>query len=175
MANKLKKICYLSMGIAMYVVFSMAVKIPLIGHIQTDLGYMVYGAFLSCFGIPGVVVGVVGCFVESLIFSGWVPIGWMIGQLFIGLICGTLYKIIQKNNYPTQLKYACYVISTIIVVTIGVGLLKTIIECGLYQIPFAIKLTKNLIAAVADMVPMAIGVIAIEPVRKRYVIKKEQK
>lgn len=121
MANKLKKICYLAMGIAMYVVFSMAVKIPLIGHIQTDLGYMVYGAFLSCFGIPGVVVGVVGCFVESLIFSGWVPIGWMIGQLFVGLICGTLYKIIQKNNYPTQLKYACYVISTIIVVTIGVS------------------------------------------------------
>lgn len=97
MANKLKKICYLAMGIAMYVVFSMAVKIPLIGHIQTDLGYMVYGAFLSCFGIPGVVVGVVGCLVESLIFSGWVPIGWMIGQLvydtWVCPCCGQSYEV----------------------------------------------------------------------------------
>lgn len=37
MDKKLKLICNLGMGIALYTVLGMMVKIPLIGHIHTDL------------------------------------------------------------------------------------------------------------------------------------------
>lgn len=40
-----KKIAFLGIGIALYVVLSMTIKIPLVGHIQTDFGYVAYGAF----------------------------------------------------------------------------------------------------------------------------------
>lgn len=162
--NTSKKICYLAMGVAMYVVFGMTVKIPLISHIQTDLGYMVYGAFLNCFGVCGIIVGVLGCLIESMIFSGWIPVGWMVGQVFIGLICGVCYKGIRKRNH---LKYVLYVVVTAVSVFIGVGLIKTIIECKLYGIPFEIKVVKNLVAALADTIPMAVGSMSIEQIRKR--------
>ena len=40
----------MGIGIALYVVLGMMIKIPLIGHIQTDFGYVAYGTFLSLFG-----------------------------------------------------------------------------------------------------------------------------
>ena len=47
--NRTKKITYLGMGIALYVVLSMTVKIPLINQIKTDFGYLAFGAFLNLF------------------------------------------------------------------------------------------------------------------------------
>ena len=51
--NRTKKITYLGMGIALYVVLSMTVKIPLINQIKTDFGYLAFGAFLNLFGMEG--------------------------------------------------------------------------------------------------------------------------
>ena len=50
--NRTKKITYLGMGIALYVVLSMTVKIPLINQIKTDFGYLAFGAFLNLFCFP---------------------------------------------------------------------------------------------------------------------------
>jgi uncharacterized membrane protein len=146
-----KNIALLGMGIALYFVLGMAVKIPLIGHIQTDLGYIAFGCFLYILGPIACIVGVVGCLLESLLVSGWVPIGWMLGQLFIGLLCGIVYKKHMKHQGLVNL------VVTILAVFIGVGLIKTVVECGLYSIPFPVKFAKNMIATVADIPPMIIG------------------
>lgn len=163
---KTKKITYLAMGIALYIVLSMAIKIPLISHIQTDFGYVAYGAFLSFFGLPAIIIGVAGCIIESLIFSGWFPIGWAIGQITIGLICGIFFKCIAKID-NVFLRYIAYILIISFSVFIGVGIIKTAIECVLYGIPFQIKIVKNCIATLADIPPMVIGVIVAEIINKR--------
>lgn len=146
---KTNKITMLGIGMALYVVLGFAIKIPLIAHIQTDLGYIAFGCFLYLIGWQACIVGVVGCLLESLIFSGWIPIGWMIGQLAIGLICGIVYK--KTDNI------LIHVATTIIAVFIGVAVVKTGIECVLYGIPLMVKFPKNLIAFVADVIPMITG------------------
>lgn len=147
--SKTKTIAYLGMGIALYVVLGMMVKIPLIGHIQTDLGYIAFGAFCYIFGWQAFVVGAVGCLFESLIVSGWIPAGWIAGQILIGLLCGIAYK---KSD-----RVWVHIAVTIIAVFIGVGIIKTGIECVLYSIPVAVKLPKNCIAFAADTIPMIVG------------------
>ena len=149
--NNTKKITMLAMGIALYVVLAATVKIPLIGHIQTDLGYVAFGAFCVLFGWIGAVVGVFGCLIESLLFSGWIPVGWMLGQVAIGVLCGICYK--KTQNRVIRL------LVTILAVFIGVAVIKTAIECALYSIPVQIKFTKNCVAFVADTIPMILGLV----------------
>lgn len=162
--KKTRFIAYLGMSIALYVVLGMLVKIPLIGHIGTDLGYVAFGFACFAFGWPAAIVGVVGCMFESLLVSGWIPIGWMVGQAVIGLMCGYFYK--HFNNK------ALHIIITVIAIFIGVGLIKTGIECVLYQIPLIVKIPKNMIAFIADTVPMLVG-LWIGYNYKKVIIKEQ--
>ena len=147
--SEAKKIAYLGISIALYVVLGMTMKIPLIAHIGTDLGYIVFGFCCYVFGWPAFIVGVIGCMIESLLVSGWIPVGWMLGQLAIGLICGKVY---QKSTSKVV-----DIIITVVMVFIGIGVLKTSVECILYSIPLAVKIPKNLVATIADVIPMLIG------------------
>lgn len=53
-----KKISITALGIALYVVLSMTVKIPLIAHISLDLGYIVFAFYCYHFGtVSGMIVG----------------------------------------------------------------------------------------------------------------------
>lgn len=164
MKNTTKKIALLGILTALYVVLSFTMKIPLIAHIQTDLGYIAFGVATVALGVPGFIVGALGCLVVSLLTSGWVPIGWILGQAAIGIICGIAYK---------KCKYMWLnILITIIAVFVGVGGIKTLVECYLYTIPLAVKLPKNLIASVADTIPMIIGyLVATKTALKRYINK----
>ena len=149
MKLSVRTVALLGIGIALYVVLSFSIKIPLISHIQTDLGYIAYGFFLFHLGPLAALVGVIGCLLESIIFSGLVPLGWMAGQLLIGIICGIFYNKVKNSIINVGV--------TILSVFIGIALIKTIIECTLYGIPFPVKFVKNTIAFVADTIPMIIG------------------
>lgn len=164
--SRAKEICHLAIGAALYVALSATMKIPLIGHIQTDLGYVAFGAYLVMFGWQAAIVGVIGCLIESLVFSGWIPIGWMAGQTFIGIFCGAWYKF--SNGRPNAYKILARIVATALGVFIGIGLIKTVIECGLYSISFEIKFAKNMIAFVADTVPMILGVFIGERLKKEF-------
>lgn len=157
MDKKLKLICNLGMGIALYTVLGMMVKIPLIGHIQTDLGYIAFGAYLYLFGAAAAIVGIVGCLFESLLVNGWVPIGWMLGQMVIGLICGFMLKRADRYKKKTIKVLAIAALVTASVF-LGIGFVKTIVECKLYSIPYEIKFAKNAVAAIADVIPMLLGI-----------------
>lgn len=144
-----KKISYTAIGISLYVCLSMIVKIPVIGHIALDLGYIVFAVYCEKLGpFIGSVVGSIGCLFVSLLASGWVPHGWILGNIFIGLTCGTFYR---KNENIRN------IIITIIAVFIGIGIIKTAVECYLYQIPLFVKLPKNMIAFAMDSVVMSAG------------------
>ena len=157
-----KKIALIGILTALYVVLGFTIKIPLISHIQTDLGYVAFGVACFAVGPLAFIAGVLGCLFESLLISGWVPVGWMAGQILIGLICGVSYKKIKNTWINVGL--------TILAVFLGIGVAKTIIECNLYSIPFAIKFPKNLIAFVADTVPMVAGyLLATKTSLKKYI------
>ena len=149
--NRTKKITYLGMGIALYVVLSMTVKIPLINQIKTDFGYLAFGAFVNLFGVEETIVGVLGCIIANSFVGSAFPPGWVLGQIFIGVFCGLLLKKTDKLWLKSLI--------TVVAVFIGIGVIKTAVEVWLFQIPFEVKVIRNLIAFVADAIPMVIGVI----------------
>ena len=154
-----KEITFNAIGIALYVVLGMTMKIPLIGHIGLDLGYVVFGCWLFLLGKSATVVGVIGCMLESLLISGWIPIGWMVGQTIIGLICGYCYFMNNGSRLfvPDRKAAIENMIITCFAILIGIGIVKTLIECALYNIPFEVKVVKNLVACAADSITMILG------------------
>lgn len=153
-----KKMTYTAIGIALYVALSMVLKIPVIGHIGLDLGYIVLAVYCMKFGaVSGAIVGACGCTLVSLIMSGWFPPGWFVGNLVIGLICGKFYE--KKNKIRN-------IVVTGIAVLIGILVIKTVIECYMFSIPFMVKIPKNTIAAVMDMFVMWIGLFVSDKIVK---------
>lgn len=150
--NKTKKICYLAVLTALYVVLSAFLKFNIIGNIQPDFGYLAFAVALCMFGVWGTVVGVIGCSLESILFSAYgFSISWAVANLIIGLICG----IPLKNTKSILWKIVIIVWACIL----GVLIAKTVIECYLYAIPIEIKIPKNATAAAIDAAVMICGLL----------------
>ena len=154
-----KKLCILGMLTALYVVLSSFLKFTIFSNIMVDLGYIAFAFALCMFGPWGTIVGVLGCTLESILFSSYgFSISWAAANLAIGLICGFGYSV-TKN-------WAKYVL-TIIAVAVGMLVVKTAIECPLYGIPLAVKLPKNAVAFAVDSATMIIGLIFYQLIHKR--------
>lgn len=143
-------VTFTAIGIALYVALSMVAKIPLfVGHLAFDLGYIVMAVYAMQIGaVSAAIVGGCGCVAVSMLASGWFPAGWLLGNIIIGLICGSTY------DYKRP---ARNIIITILAVFLGILSVKTLIECSLYEIPFLVKLPKNLVAATVDAITMSFG------------------
>ena len=152
-----QKIAFLSIGIALYVVLSAFVVIPIVNRIKLDLGYIVYGIYLNTFGIPGTFVGVLGCIIAELLKGGSFRIAWPIGQAFIGLTLGYLL--------PKTEKVWLKIIYSIISVFIGIAIIKTVIEVAMYQFPFNLKFASNCAAFAVDAIALVIGVLINKKIR----------
>lgn len=154
-----KKLCILGMLTALYVVLSSFLKFTIFSNIMVDLGYIAFAFALCMFGPWGTIVGVLGCTLESILFSSYgFSISWAAANLAIGLICGF--------GYPVMKNWAKYVL-TIIAVAVGMLVVKTAIECPLYGIPLAVKLPKNAVAFAVDSATMIIGLIFYQLIHKR--------
>lgn len=152
-----KSIALIAMGIALYAVLSMTVKIPLVGHIAVDLGYIVLGVYCYCFGwLPGTIVGGAGAAIISTL-TGWFAPGWMLGNALIGFICGKFYTANMKRN----------VVLTIVAVFLGIAGVKTVVDCALYQTPFALKLYRDCIASISDSLFMIVGLFLAPRFKKK--------
>lgn len=170
-----KDICKLALGIALYMVLSMTCKIPLIGHIKTDFGYVAFGTYCVTFGSVGTIIGVIGCIFSSMLFSGMFPVGWVFGQIAIGIITGKISTFyidkLYKSNPDKATFRLCFILIAIwvaIAIFIGIIIIKTVIECIIFSIPIPVKLVKNTIAAIADYPPMLIGVYIGYRVKTSY-------
>lgn len=152
-----QKIAFLSLGIALYVVLSAFVIIPIINRIKLDLGYIVFGMYLNTFGISGTIVGVLGCIIAELLKGGSLRIAWPIGQAFIGLTLGYLLPETEK----TWLK----ILYSILAVFIGIAVIKTVIEVWMYQFPWGLKFASNFTAFVIDAIALVIGVLLNKKIR----------
>lgn len=156
-----KKITGIAVLTALYCVLSAMMKIPFIGAISLDLGYVALTLACAVFGPWGAFVGAVGCGLESMMFSPYgFSISWFVANLIIGLGCGFVFM-----NTKTIWKRVLAII-----LFVGIGMLgaKTGIECYLYHIPFAVKIIKNLVAFGVDSLVMLIGLGVVKPVEDRY-------
>ena len=150
---KTKKIITLAILTALYVALSALMKIPFIGNISLDLGYIAFVVALMSFKYAGIAVGVLGCALESLLFSAYgFSISWAVGNLIVGLFFAWF---ISKSGY-NQFRY---MFGALIACVLGILLVKTGIECRLYNIPTAIKVPKNLVACLVDTITMCIGIL----------------
>lgn len=162
--DKTKKICLTALGIALYVCVSMLIKIPVIGHISLDLGYIVLAVYCYIYGgVSGAIVGSCGCFLVSLIASGWIAIGWPLGNFLVGALCGMVYTRTKGKRGAVLINTAV----TVAAVFIGVAVIKTVVECALYSLPVTVKFAKNLAAFSMDAIVMCIGLYIASVVEHR--------
>lgn len=148
--TKTQKICVLAALTALYVVMSAFLKINIIGNITIDLGYLAFAVALCEFGVYGTIVGVVGCTLESILFSayGFSP-SWLVANLVIGIGCGLIFGKVQ--NIWARIGF------TVLFCAVGLLFFKTVIECSLYNIPFLVKIPKNAVAFGIDTAVMIFG------------------
>ena len=157
----IRKIVFIAALTALYCILSAMMKIPFIGAISLDLGYIALTVACSMVGPWGAFVGAIGCGLESIIFSPYgFSISWFVANLIIGLGCGITFKYTKKIWIR--------ILSIILFVGIGMLLAKTIIECKLYNIPFAVKIVKNLVAFGVDSLVMIVGLAVTKPVEKLF-------
>lgn len=156
--SKTKQISYLGILSALYVVCALSLKIPMgVGNIALDLGYIVLTVTCLLFGWKACIVGGVGAFLESLLFSAYgISYGWIAMNIIIGVFCGIVFTLIKKGTDKKLFRYLGCGSATIIGVLLGVTA-KTIIECKLYSIPYAAKIPKSFIAFIIDTAVMLVG------------------
>jgi uncharacterized membrane protein len=145
-----KQITGIAILTALYCVLSAMMKIPFIGAISLDLGYIALTIGCIMFGPWGAFIGAVGCGIESILFSPYgFSISWFVANLIVGLGCG--YVFTRTKNTWKQL--------AAIIIFVGIAMLgvKTFIECNLYGIPFEVKIIKNFVAFGIDSITMIIG------------------
>lgn len=154
-----RKISGIAILTSLYVVLSAMMKIPFIGAISLDLGYIALTVGCAMFGMWGAFIGAVGCGIESILFSPYgFSIGWFVANLIIGLGCGFVFKHTEKTWKR--------IVAIIFFVALGILVAKTGIECFLYNIPFEVKIIKSIIAFAIDTITMIIGLAVVKRVVK---------
>ena len=154
-----RKISGIAILTSLYVVLSAMMKIPFIGAISLDLGYIALTVGCAMFGMWGAFIGAVGCGIESILFSPYgFSIGWFLANLIIGLGCGFMFKHTEKTWKR--------IVAIIFFVAFGILVVKTGIECFLYNIPFEVKIIKSIVAFAIDTITMIIGLAVVKRVVK---------
>lgn len=171
----IKNITINAMGIALFVVLSLCIQVPVFENYYLCLGYVAMTAYCYIVSVTsGTIVGTIGVVLYCLLTSGLrgMP-GWAVGNLFLGIIMGLTFKYTKNLSN----KYVETIISSIIII-IGTGvamlIIKSDIEAHLYMQPFWLRVTKNVYAFVADtfMIIISIPLCRFLEPRFRQIINK---
>lgn len=153
-----KKICINGIGIALFVVMTLCLQVPVFENYYLCLGYVAMAFYTYYFGTTsGVLVGTLGVFLYCLLTGGLrgMP-GWILGNVVIGIICGITTKIAKKYERK-YIKEIMMITSVIISTAIGILVVKSLVEVALYSLPFMLRVTNNIFAFVADVVVLVLG------------------
>lgn len=153
-----KKICINGIGIALFVVMTLCLQVPVFENYYLCLGYVAMAFYTYYLGTTsGVLVGTLGVFLYCLLIGGLrgMP-GWILGNVVIGVICGITAKIVKKHDRK-YIKEILMITSVIISTAIGILVVKSLVEVALYSLPFMLRVTNNIFAFVADVVVLVLG------------------
>ena len=153
-----QKICVTAVGIALFVVFSLCLQVPVFENYYLCLGYVAMAVYCYSFGAAsGTIVGVLGVVLYCLVISGLRGLpGWALGNVVIGIALGLTFKR-TKAMKSTALKAAINAAAIVLSVTVGILVIKSVTESLLYLQPFAVRVGKNFTAWVADLVVLILS------------------
>ena len=148
---KTKKIALLAVGIALFVVLSMCLQVPVFENYYLCLGYAVMAVYCYSFGtLAGTAVGFFGVILYCVVINGLrgMP-GWALGNVVIGLALGLCFRA-SKRIGSKALRAALYAAVVVASCALGILVVKSETECLLYLQPFAVRTAKNTSAFIAD-------------------------
>ena len=102
MKQKTKTLALYAVGIALFVVLSLCLQVPVFENYYLCLGYVVMAVYCYSFGTgAGTVVGFFGVILYCVVISGLrgMP-GWALGNLVIGLALGSCFKATREMKPP---------------------------------------------------------------------------
>ena len=156
--NTTKNIAMNGIGIAMFVVLSLCLQVLVFENYYLCLGYVVMAVYCYSVGIvSGTIVGTLGTILYCILINGFrgMP-GWALGNIVIGLIIGYAFKI-GKEMKNTLLEMIISVIGICIATVLGIGFVKSGVECILYAQPFLVRMTSNGAACIADVIMLIVS------------------
>jgi len=170
----LKKLTINALGIALFVVLSLCLRVPVFENYYLCLGYVVMTVYCYCVGISsGTLVGTMGVVLYCVLISGLrgMP-GWAIGNLILGIVIGLNFKIVKKLKRP-WLEDVISIAVIIVATAIAILLVKSMVENWLYYEPFLLRVSKNMYAFIADVVVIVISIPIcrlLEPKLKLFLV-----
>lgn len=154
-----KRVSVIGLGIALYVTFSLVVQVPFFENYYLCLGYVALATYCYLFGsVAGALVGTVGCVLHALVINGLrgMP-GWALGNLFIGVCLGMLFKMTLHNGRSIPW-VVLNVIGLILITAVGILGVKSLVEVILYGQPMWARILKNMNAFIADCVVLVLSI-----------------
>ncbi len=143
MKTKTSFITINALGVALFVVTSLAFPIRLIGNYFLLLGYAVLTIYCHCFGMySGMIVGGLGTLLYCLVASSFNGlVGWVIGDILIGCVLGIVF---QKTKTMKMLqRYIINIAATLLSCAVAFLLIKPLIETVMFSIAFPLRLAAN--------------------------------
>lgn len=158
MSQKTKKLALMAVGIALFVVLSLCLQVPVFENYYLCLGYVAMAVYCYSFGaLTGTVVGFFGVILYCVVISGirGMP-GWALGNIVIGIALGLCFAA-TKNMKDQVVRTAIHVIVIVASVALGILVVKSQTEHLLYDQPFLVRVGKNIYAFVADVVVLIVS------------------
>ena len=152
MKNTPRWIAVIAVGIALFVVLSLCLQVPVFENYYLCLGYVAMAVYCYSFGaVAGTLVGFLGVILYCVVINGMrgMP-GWALGNIVIGVILGLTFRATKKMKNKllrTVIDVAAIAVST----ALGILVVKSETECLLYAQPFLVRVGKNIYAFVADL------------------------
>lgn len=168
-----KKIALTGIGIALFVVLSLCLQVPVFQNYYLCLGYIVMMTWLVNVGtVSGTLVAVLGTVLYCILISGLRGLpGWATGNIAIGLIVGyylnNIRTGIKQQSKPSVIfVWIVDVVVMTFAVAAGILLIKSVVEVVLYSQPMLVRITTNMAAYAADCVTLYIGLPIALTVKK---------
>ena len=102
MSRSTRMLCLYAMGIALFVVLTMCLQVPVFENYYLCLGYAVVAVYCYSFGpLGGAVVGSLGVVIYCLLTNGLrgMP-GWALANVIIGLGVGAAFRGTRGMKSP---------------------------------------------------------------------------
>ena len=163
--KNVKDMCIVAVLTALGVVLSAFLQVPVYGNIKIDLSYLVIIVICYLYGalIGGFSAMTIAMLESSLFTSLGFSISWATANLFVGLACGLAFTLTRKSELKPLIKHVINISTIVLSVAIAMLFIKTGIECGLYGIPFEVKIAKNAVAFGLDLTACLIGYAMLLP------------
>ena len=175
MNSTVKSITINAVGIALFVVLSLCLQVPVFENYYLCLGYVAMTVYCYCISTTsGTIVGTLGVVLYCVLISGLKGMpGWAVGNLVLGIIMGLTFKYVKKLKRPvveTIISSAIIILGTALAMLV----IKSEVECLLYSQPFLLRVAKNIYAFVADafIIIMSLPLCRILKPQIKKVLKK---